>query len=806
MTALDELRRANELGIVKGLGGLPGGVKERLDIDVMIATKPDTFNLFILAVKELQKPGNTPIAMRYAEIAGETPSYIFSSHPSLQLMADAGIHGFPERKWPGDALDDGSDPNYNYCPHGLRKFLVWHRPYMAAMEVVKQQSIFLTMHDLATRWNTQRDRDKYTKAADDFRYPFWDYFRPRGDHVTFPGVIHKGNTSFRYDYSCPVAFTSEKIRITTYPDDQPKIIDNPLHHYNFEEGFIPEKTFEKPETAKWASDQVAFSRQKTTRYPKPKPEDVPASNKDSTAVLNDVLNVFRMDCNRLMVRFMADDSYSAYDRFCTTRKDYESVLSDLTYVKRTSTDSPPDSPKDTPGGIVASDDVSGSLEGLHNLYHLLIGGNCPKLKDGYPYVGRGGGHMSRVPVSAFDPIFWSHHCQIERLASIWQAIHKGEKDSWLCRQKDRSSELKPFRGTTNNVQLKADDMQHHATLGYTYPEIGIQIPGKDTLRKTIHDMYDWSIFNPNDLRPDIHKVEAPHNMEPLKVEESRFFKDVSLPKTSALGLHSLEVSAVPGLSLGKEAPDHSTTPQEWYIDNSVKSSSAWQAKTNVITSRNAFGSDFTIFFFIAEAKDGKISSTGNALQIPSIVGVHHVFTDSPENCNNCSNLAREDAVVTTTIPITSKLIDYRHTAELKSLEPSDVAGFLTDRLCWLVSACFFPSQGILPQRGQVPDDYFEDRATLSSLTQVSQSFRAEWLPRLYRHRINAESVNDLPKLFCSFGPLLSSYVKKRLEKGLNLKQVRATRSSVSSDEDKKKPTAAYHVQNLRLHVAPRASI
>lgn len=37
---------------------------------------------------------------------------------------------------------------------------------------------------------------------------------------------------------------------------------------------------------------------------------------------------------------------------------------------------------------------SGSLEGLHNSYHDNIGGS---------------GHMSSVPVAAFDPIFWMHH-------------------------------------------------------------------------------------------------------------------------------------------------------------------------------------------------------------------------------------------------------------------------------------------------------------------------------------------------------------------------------------------------------------
>ena len=36
----------------------------------------------------------------------------------------------------------------------------------------------------------------------------------------------------------------------------------------------------------------------------------------------------------------------------------------------------------------------GSIESIHNRYHGLCGGE---------------GHMSRVPVAAFDPIFWLHH-------------------------------------------------------------------------------------------------------------------------------------------------------------------------------------------------------------------------------------------------------------------------------------------------------------------------------------------------------------------------------------------------------------
>ena len=42
-------------------------------------------------------------------------------------------------------------------------------------------------------------------------------------------------------------------------------------------------------------------------------------------------------------------------------------------------------------------EVYGSLENVHNNYHLVIGGN-----------GNGAGHMSNG-VSSFDPVFWAHH-------------------------------------------------------------------------------------------------------------------------------------------------------------------------------------------------------------------------------------------------------------------------------------------------------------------------------------------------------------------------------------------------------------
>ena len=44
---------------------------------------------------------------------------------------------------------------------------------------------------------------------------------------------------------------------------------------------------------------------------------------------------------------------------------------------------------------------SGSLEALHGAYHVIVGGSP------FPAKNVPGGHMSRVPIAAFDPVFVS---------------------------------------------------------------------------------------------------------------------------------------------------------------------------------------------------------------------------------------------------------------------------------------------------------------------------------------------------------------------------------------------------------------
>jgi len=71
LPGIDELRQAHKDLVVKGLGGI-NGTKPRRDIDELLFNHEDTFNLFLLAFKELQSQPTT-IWTSYAQLAGRFP-------------------------------------------------------------------------------------------------------------------------------------------------------------------------------------------------------------------------------------------------------------------------------------------------------------------------------------------------------------------------------------------------------------------------------------------------------------------------------------------------------------------------------------------------------------------------------------------------------------------------------------------------------------------------------------------------------------------------------------------------------------
>lgn len=199
----------------------------------------------------------------------------------------------------------------------------------------------------------------WVEAVKNFRLPFWDYLRPRGGNTRFPGVKDPkwGTTGYGWDFSIPYILETEDVMVyKPYDEKNPQIketdlqqIKNPLFAFDF-----PKKN--GISNTEYNDIKFTASRKNTVRQDK---------ERNNNFRLNTVLAQRRESEVETLLNFLYLPYYKDYTIF-SNRADVD------------------DEPT-----------VYGSVESLHDHYH----GNC----------GGDGGHMSRVPVAAFDPVFWLHH-------------------------------------------------------------------------------------------------------------------------------------------------------------------------------------------------------------------------------------------------------------------------------------------------------------------------------------------------------------------------------------------------------------
>ncbi|KAL4943076.1 hypothetical protein BDV06DRAFT_221592 [Aspergillus oleicola] len=134
-----------------------------------------------------------------------------------------------------------------------------------------------------------------------------------------------------------------------------------------------------------------------------------------------------------------------------------------------------------------------SLEMIHNNLHQWSGGGG-RDKNNIPADG----HMANVPVASFDPIFWMHHRNVDRLFAIWQYLNP---HSWLTPDDDPkpTDRLQPFHRDEQGTVYTSDDTRPWKRFGYTYPELVDGIT-KDDLRKVIAQKYGKSVSKLKEAR------------------------------------------------------------------------------------------------------------------------------------------------------------------------------------------------------------------------------------------------------------------------------------------------------------------
>ncbi|NJL27353.1 MAG: tyrosinase family protein [Thermoanaerobaculia bacterium] len=116
----------------------------------------------------------------------------------------------------------------------------------------------------------------------------------------------------------------------------------------------------------------------------------------------------------------------------------------------------------------------GAVENIHNLLHSFAGGvnpNWHEPMDKNSRVEPEQGDMTAPTFTAYDPIFWSHHSNVDRLWAEWQQKHPGKDPD------DLQAPLPPFAG---NVAMSLDVHK----LGYEYVKCCHCFPTDSSLTMT----------------------------------------------------------------------------------------------------------------------------------------------------------------------------------------------------------------------------------------------------------------------------------------------------------------------------------
>jgi len=108
-----------------------------------------------------------------------------------------------------------------------------------------------------------------------------------------------------------------------------------------------------------------------------------------------------------------------------------------------------------------------SIESLHDTIHTLSGLS---------------GHMMWIPFSSFDPLFWLHHCAVDRLFALWQVLNPG---SYVVPTRammatyttpgdathTAKTPLRPFYAHSDGTFWDSDMARDLQPFGYSYPEL-----------------------------------------------------------------------------------------------------------------------------------------------------------------------------------------------------------------------------------------------------------------------------------------------------------------------------------------------
>ncbi|CAI4216650.1 unnamed protein product [Parascedosporium putredinis] len=245
-----------------------------------------------------------------------------------------------------------------------------------------------------------------------------------------------------------------------------------------------------------------------------------------------------------------------------------------------------------------------SIEGIHDSLHSIIGER---------------GHMDYIMYSAFDPIFFLHHANVDRLVSMWQALNPR---SWVTpwpatgstftsyegQILDAGTDLTPFYATTDGQFWNSNLARDTRSFGYVYDDtanVSLMDVSDDaalgTLRSVISRKYGNSVQWLGVERPTPGGIDG-DGVDRIAVERFRkaasatgqFIPDLSAdarllhaPQSATLGARDSYVEWIANIRLPRKAVLQPTSLL-FFIGDVPYNSKVWKDSPNLVGSFGIF--------------------------------------------------------------------------------------------------------------------------------------------------------------------------------------------------------------------------
>ncbi|KAI1083196.1 Di-copper centre-containing protein [Whalleya microplaca] len=300
-----------------------------------------------------------------------------------------------------------------------------------------------------------------------------------------------------------------------------------------------------------------------------------------------------------------------------------------------------------PSGV-GNNDTYDSIESLHDSIHIVGGGIY--------------GHLAIIAYSAFDPIFFLHHTNVDRIFAMWQVINNA---SYVVPMpalfsthttspgdiQDAQTALTPF--FSNETAFWTSDMvRDHQVFNYTYAEVANN--SRKEVISTINRLY--GNYSPASM---------------LTNPSTNGRRQAQIPSNSTLNTHpySQRLPKAKGLSWNHQTSEHPPMNAVFEDGGSYRE---WIA--NVQVNKNSMDSSLLVYLFLGEAPTDSYSWPVAS----NLVGTLGVFAHKGHG-------GLHGQKVTGTIPMTSALMNMIVGGKVSSLHLSDIEPFLRSNLQLRVS-------------------------------------------------------------------------------------------------------------------------